>query len=102
MVGWSFEHAQFAVLEGQLLDRLGFQVDSLSDPYHLISSCELECGHLLAILVDSDSNGAQPGVVVFGVIRNKETIHLELIIADKVEDGITLTLEGVAEESSSK
>ena len=43
--------------------------------------------------MDSDSNGAQPGAVVFGIVRNKETIHLELIIADEV----ALTLEGVAE-----
>ena len=47
--------------------------------------------------MDSDSNGAQPGAVVFGIVRNKETIHLELIIADEVEDRIALTLEGVAE-----
>ena len=32
VVGWDFEHAQFAVVEGQLLDCLGFKVNSLSDP----------------------------------------------------------------------
>ena len=44
-------------------------------PDQLISNCELECGPLFAALVDSDPNGAQPGVVVFGIVRNKETIQ---------------------------
>ena len=101
VVGWNFEHGQLALMEGELLDGLGFEVDSLSNPDQLISNCELKCGHLLAVMVDGDSNGAQPGVVIVGVVRNKESIHLELVIADQVEDGVALTLEGVAEQSSS-
>ena len=51
-------------------------------------------------MVDSDSNGAQPGVVIVGVVGNKESIHLEPVIADEVESGVGLTLEGVAEQTS--
>ena len=74
---------------------------------HTLNECdltglELECGHLLAVMVDSDSNGAQPGVVIVGVISNKESIHLELVVADKVENGVGSALEGVAEQSSSR
>ena len=53
-------------------------------------------------MVDGDSNGSQPGVVIIGVIRNKESIHLELVVADEVENGVGLTLKGVAEQSSSR
>ena len=95
---WSTCH----IVEGQLLDGLGFKCYSLSNPDQLISSCELECGNLLAIVVNSNSNGTQPGVVIVSVIGNKESIHLELVIADEVESGIRLTLEGVAEQSSSR
>ena len=66
-----------------------------------LTGLELECGHL-AVMVDSDSNGPQPGVVIVGVISNKESIHLELVVADKVENGVGLALEGVAEQSSSR
>ena len=97
VVGWNFEHAQFALLEGQLLDGLGFKHHPLSNLDQLISSRELECGHLLAAMADSDPNGAQPGIVIVSIIGNKESIHLELVIADEVENGVGLTLEGVAE-----
>ena len=53
-------------------------------------------------MADSDSNGAQPGVIIVCVISNKESIHLELVVADKVENGVGLALEGVAEQSSSR
>ena len=102
VVGWNIEHGHFAVVEGQLLDGLCFEFNSLSNPDQLISSCELECGRLLASVVDGDSNGPQPGVVIIGVIRNKESIHLELVIADEVENGVGLTLKRVAEQSSSR
>ena len=52
-------------------------------------------------MVDCNSNGAQPGVVIICVIRDKESIHLELIVVDEVENSVGLTLEGVAEKSSS-
>ena len=97
-----FQKRQLPSTENQFLDGSCIKLDSLSDPDKLISSCELECGHLLAVLADSDSNGAQPGVVIVGVVRNKESIHLKLVIADQVEGGVALTLEGVAEQSSSR
>ena len=53
-------------------------------------------------MADGHSNGAQPGVVIIGVIGNKQSIRLELVVADEVEDGVALTLEGVAEQSSSR
>ncbi len=102
VIGRNFEHGQLGLLEGQLLDGLGFNLHPLSDPDQLTSSCELECGHLLVVVVDSDSNGAQPDVVMIGVIGDKESIHLKLVIADKIENGVSLTLEGVAEQSSSR
>ena len=102
VIGWNIKHGQLATVEGQLLDGLGFKLDSLSNPDKLVSSCELECGNLLAIVVDSNPNGTQPGVVIVSVIGNKEGIHLELVVTDEVESGVRLTLEGVAEQSSSR
>ena len=55
---------------------------------------------LFAIVQDGDSNGSQPSVVVSSVVGDKQSIHLELVIADKVEDGITYTLEVVAEQTT--
>ena len=51
---------------------------------------------------DSDANRAKPSVVPVGVIRNKEGIHLELLVADQVEGGVVDTLEGVAEKVASR
>ena len=48
----------------------------------------------------SDSNGTQPCVVVVGGIRNKESIHLKVVVAKEVEGGVVATLEAVAEQLS--
>ena len=101
VVGWNLEHSQLAIVEGKSLDSLCIELDSLSDLDELISSCELECGSLLPIMEDGDSNGPQPSVVPGSVIRNKESIHLKLLIADKVEGGVVQSLESVAEQTSS-
>ena len=77
-------------------------MDPLSDPDDLISSCELESGGLVSIMEGGDSNGSQPSVVPVGIIRNKESIHLELVVADKVEGGVFKTLECVAEKITSR
>ena len=97
-----FQKRQLPTAKNQFLDGPCIKLNPLSDPNLSISSCELECGHLLAVMADSDSNGAQPGVVIVCVIGNKESIHLELVVADKVENGVGLALEGVAEQSSSR
>ena len=99
-VGWSLENGQLALVEGQLLDGLSIKLDFLSNPNQLISSYELECGGLLAITEGSHSDGPQPGVVVISGIRNKESIHLKVVVAQQVEGGIVATLEGVAEQLS--
>jgi hypothetical protein len=57
---------------------------------------------LVAVVQDGDSNGAQPGVVVSSFVRDKESIHLELFVAEEVEDGTVHTLEGVAEQTTSR
>ena len=44
--------------------------------------------------------GAQPGVVVISRIRNKESVHLKVVIAQQVEGGAVVTLEDVAEQLS--
>ena len=76
VVGWNSEHGQLAVTEGELLDGLCIEHNLSSDLDELVSSGELECGGLVAILEGSDSDGSQPGVVVIGSIRNKQSIHL--------------------------
>ena len=40
--------------------------------------------------------------MVISVIGNKESIHLKLVVAEEVENGVGSTLEGVAENSSSR
>lgn len=97
VVGWNFQHGQFAPVEGQLLDGFGIQLNPLSNPDQLIDGSELECGGLLAIVKDGDSNGSQPSVLPVGVVWNKESIHLEVVIADEVEGRVVDTLESVAE-----
>ena len=92
-----FQNRQFTAAENQFLDGSRIELNPLSDPDQLISSCELERGHLPAVMPDSDSNGAQPGVVVIGVVRNKESIHLELVVADEVKGGICATLKAITE-----
>ena len=79
-------------------------MDPLSDPDDLISSCELESGGLVSMMEGSDSNGSQPSVVPvdIDIIRNKESIHLELVVADKVEGGVFKTLECIAEKITSR
>ena len=79
----------------------GKHLDSLSDPDDLIGCGELQCGCLVAVVVDSDADGAEPSVVPVGLVGNKEGIHLELAVADQVEGGVVDTLEGVAEKVSS-
>ena len=44
---------------------------------------------------------SQVAIVAISVIENKESIHLELVVADEAENGVGLTLESVAEQSSS-
>ena len=99
VVGWNFENSQLALVEGQLLNSPCIELDSLSDPHKSISSCELEC---CPISQDGDSNGAQPSAVVISVVGDKESIHLELFVAEEVEDGTVHTLEGVAEQTTSR
>ena len=53
-------------------------------------------------MADGDSNGAQPCVIVIGVVRNKEGIHLKLVIVDEIEGGVYETLKAVAEQRSSR
>jgi hypothetical protein len=100
MVGRNLENRQLAIVEGKLLDGLGVELDSLTNPDQLISSCEPKGGGLLSITEGSHSDGAQPGVVIISGIGNKESIHLEVVVAQQVEDGVVSTLEGVAEQLS--
>ena len=100
VVGWNLENRQLALVEGQLLDGLCVELDSRSNPDQLISSSEPECGDLLSVTEGNHSDGAQPGAVIISGIRNKESIHLKLVIAQEVEGGVVSTLEGVAEELS--
>ena len=51
-------------------------------------------------MVDGDSNRTNPGVVWVVSVGNKESIHLQLAVADHIEGGALLSLEGVAEQTS--
>ena len=102
VVGGNLKHGQFAVMEGELLDGLGFHLNSVSNPDELVRGCELKSGGLLAVVKDCDANRAKPSVVPVGVVRNKEGIHLELLVANQVEGGVVDTLEGVAEKVASR
>ena len=62
-------------------DGLCIKLDSPSNPNHSISSCELECGCLLAVKEGSNSNGAQQGVVMVGGIGNKDSIRMKVVVA---------------------
>ena len=86
-------------MEGELLDGLGLHLNSLSNPDELISCCELECGGLV-LVEGSDPDGAEPSVVPVGVVWNKESVHLQLVVADQVEGGVVYALEVVAEQVS--
>ena len=48
----------------------------------------------------SDPDGAEPSVVPVGVVWNKESVHLQLVVADQVEGGVLYALEVVAEQVS--
>ena len=101
-VGWHLKHGQFAIVEGELLDGLCLHLDSIPDCDELICRCELDTSRLLAVMEDGDSNRAKPSVVPVGVVRDKEGIHLELLVADQVEGGVVDTLECVAEKVASR
>ncbi len=88
---------QLPTAENQFLDGSCVELDPLSDLGQLIGARELERGDLLAVMVDCDSNGAQPRVFVIGLVGNKESVHLELFAADEIEGGVHETLEAVAE-----
>ena len=75
-VGWSLENGELTLIEGWLLDGLGIELDSLSNP---------------SIMEDSHSDGAQPGVVIIRCIRNKESIDLKVVVAQQVEGGAVVT-----------
>ena len=87
-------------MERDLANSVGINFKSRSDDNCVVCSYELECGHLLAIVVDSDTNGTNPCVVDTTRVWNKESIHLELTVADDVEGGVVLSLEGVAEKTA--
>ena len=53
VIGWNFDHGQFAVVKRELLDGLGVHLNSLPDPYELIRGCELERCGLVAVMEDS-------------------------------------------------
>ena len=99
---WHSEKGRFAVVEGDLLDGVGSDWITLSDLDKLIVGCELQGRHLLPVMEDSHSNGSQPRIVPGGLIRDKESIHLKLSVADQVEGGVVCSLEGVAEQLSSR
>ena len=100
-IGWSLENRQLSrLVEGQLLDGLSVELDLLSNPDQLISSSESESGCLLSIMESSHSNSAQPSVVIISHVRNEESIHLKVVVSEKVEDGVVATLEGVAKQLS--
>ena len=95
------EDSQLVLSKGQPLQLPGVERDFPFYLDRLISSCELQGGHLLAIMEDSHSDGSQPSVVPVGLIRDKESVHLQLSVADEVEGGVVSSLEGVAEQLSS-
>ena len=100
MVGWNLENSQFTIVERKSLNSLCLELDSLSYTEKLINSSEQKCVHLLPFVEDSNSYGSQPSVVIGSGIWNKESIHLELIIAEEVEDAVMQSLESVAEQVS--
>ena len=93
-------HRQLSLVEGQLFDDICIKCDPLSNNNLVMSSNKLECGCLASIVENSNSSGSQLGVVPIGVIRNKESIHLKVVIAQQIENGVVATLEAVAEQLS--
>ena len=106
VVGCNFMHNQLSrLVERQLLDSHCIEFDPLSISDQVISSYELECGYLVAIIEDSNSNRPQPaGVNCPNWAQSSGTksafIDLNVVIAQQVEDGAVLTLEAVAEQTS--
>jgi hypothetical protein len=64
---------------------------------HLIFGREFQRCNVSAVVVDSDSDRANPCIILVPRVGDKESIHLELAVADDVEDGALLSLKGIAE-----
>ena len=93
-------HCKSSLIESDLTHSVGIKFNSRFDDNHFVCSYELECGCLFAIVVDSDTNGTNPCVVDTTRVWNKESVHLKLTVADDVESGVVLSLEGVAEKTA--
>ena len=97
---WYLHNGKLALSERDLAHSVGIQFNARSNDNCVVRRYELECGHLPAVVVDSDTNGTNPCVVDTARVWNKEGVHLKLTVADDVEGGVVLSLEGVAEKTA--
>ena len=97
---WCFRDYQFAIDKCDSLDVSRLQNHLVVNVDGVLDGLKAEFGHiglLVAVVVDDDTHGPQPGDLFSECVGNKHGIHVDLLVADQIEGKAVFSLDSVAE-----